>query len=312
MKSEGKTSKAPLTESFGRWANLKIVLLALFGAHRRPGRRLVHGPVLRAVLPDADAQGRRRRRRTCSSRSRSSLGDAVLHRVRLALGPDRPQADHHGGCLLAALTYFPIFKALTHYANPALARRRPASPGGRHGRPGRLLVPVRPDRQAEVHQLLRRREGRARQDGRPVQQRSGAGGHGGVGAGRRRRSSRASPATELPAAEFKAKAAEFDKALGAALTAAGYPAKADPSQVNKPMVVLLLLDPRDLRDDGLRADRGVAGRAVPDPHPLHVDVAAVPHRQRLVRRLPARRSRSRWSPRRATSTSASGTRSSSR
>ena len=31
MKAQGKTSKAPLTESFGRWKNLKIVILALFG-----------------------------------------------------------------------------------------------------------------------------------------------------------------------------------------------------------------------------------------------------------------------------------------
>ena len=31
MKAEGKTSKAPLTESFGHWKNLKIVILALFG-----------------------------------------------------------------------------------------------------------------------------------------------------------------------------------------------------------------------------------------------------------------------------------------
>src|SRR6188508_1644656 len=31
MKEEGKTSKAPLSESFGQWKNLKIVLLALFG-----------------------------------------------------------------------------------------------------------------------------------------------------------------------------------------------------------------------------------------------------------------------------------------
>jgi MFS family permease len=31
MKSEGKVSKAPLTESFGQWSNMKIVLLALFG-----------------------------------------------------------------------------------------------------------------------------------------------------------------------------------------------------------------------------------------------------------------------------------------
>ena len=31
MKAEGKTSKAPLTESFGQWKNLKIVILALVG-----------------------------------------------------------------------------------------------------------------------------------------------------------------------------------------------------------------------------------------------------------------------------------------
>ena len=31
MQDEGKTSKAPLRESFGRWKNLRLVLLALFG-----------------------------------------------------------------------------------------------------------------------------------------------------------------------------------------------------------------------------------------------------------------------------------------
>ena len=41
---------------------------------------------------------------------------------------------------------------------------------------------------------------------------------------------------------------------------------------------------RDSRDDGLRPDRRDAGRTVPDPHPLHLHVAALSHRQRLVRR----------------------------
>ena len=40
----------------------------------------------------------------------------------------------------------------------------------------------------------------------------------------------------------------------------------------------------DLRDDGLRPDRRDPGRDVPDPHPLHRHVAALPHRQWLVRR----------------------------
>ena len=40
----------------------------------------------------------------------------------------------------------------------------------------------------------------------------------------------------------------------------------------------------DLRDDGLRSDRSVPGRVVPDQDSLHLHVAALPHRQRLVRR----------------------------
>jgi MFS family permease len=62
MKAEGTTSKAPLKEAFGKWPNLKLVLIALFGARRRPGGGLVHRPVLRAVLPRADAEGGRRHR----------------------------------------------------------------------------------------------------------------------------------------------------------------------------------------------------------------------------------------------------------
>jgi hypothetical protein len=72
--------------------------------------------------------------------------------------------------------------------------------------------------------------------------------------------------------------------LAATLKAAGAPATADKAQVNWGMTLLILFVMVHLRDDGATADRGVPGRAVPDQDPLHVDVAAVPHRQRLVRR----------------------------
>src|SRR3546814_12010273 len=42
-----------------------------------------------------------------------------------------------------------------------------------------------------------------------------------------------------------------------------------------------------VRDDGLRTDRRVAGGNVPDQDPLHLAEPPVPHRQRLVRRLPS-------------------------
>ena len=56
MKAEGKGSTSPLTESFLRYPNNKYVLLALARRDDGPGRRLVHRPVLRAVLPHRPAE----------------------------------------------------------------------------------------------------------------------------------------------------------------------------------------------------------------------------------------------------------------
>jgi MFS family permease len=87
---------------------------------RRPGRGLVHGPVLCAVLPDAGAEGRRRHRQHHGRRSLligtpffivfGTLSDKIGRKPIIM-----------AGCLLAALTYFPVFKALTKAANPDLA-----------------------------------------------------------------------------------------------------------------------------------------------------------------------------------------------
>ncbi len=49
------------------------------------------------------------------------------------------------GFLLAALTYFPIFKAITHYANPGAGSGSGGVAGDRHRRPERMLVPVQAD-----------------------------------------------------------------------------------------------------------------------------------------------------------------------
>ena len=96
IKAEGKSSKTPLREAFGRWENAKIAHLRPARRHRRPGGGLVHGPVLRPVLPHPDAEarchdGQHRDRRVARDRH------AVLHLLRLAVGQDRPQADHPGG-----------------------------------------------------------------------------------------------------------------------------------------------------------------------------------------------------------------------
>ena len=58
------------------------------------------------------------------------------------------------------------------------------------------------------------------------------------------------------------------KAIAAAMKAHGYPAGADPNDINYAMTVILLRDPGRLRHHGVRADRRLAGGDVPDPHPL--------------------------------------------
>ena len=126
MKDEGKTSKAPLSESFGRWGNLKFVLLALFGLVAGQGVVWYSGQFyalffLTGVLKvDASTAN-------------------ILIAVSLLLGTPffvvfGTLSDKIGrkpiimaGLLLAVLTYFPLFKALTAAANPELAAAQAAS-----------------------------------------------------------------------------------------------------------------------------------------------------------------------------------------
>ncbi len=121
MKSEGKTSKAPLTESFGQWKNMKIVMLALFGLVAGQGVVWYSGQFyalffLTSVLKVDNSTAN------------------ILVAVALLLGTPffvvfGTLSDKIGrkpiimaGLLLAIVTYFPLFKALTNAANPDLAK----------------------------------------------------------------------------------------------------------------------------------------------------------------------------------------------
>ena len=82
LKAEGKTSKAPIRDSYGTAERWKVFLhRAALRSDGRAGRRLVHRPVLRALLPPDDSQGSARRLYNLVVRSACS-GHAVLHRVR--------------------------------------------------------------------------------------------------------------------------------------------------------------------------------------------------------------------------------------
>ncbi len=120
LKAQGRHSRAPLTESFGRWGNLKLVLLALFGATAGQGVVWYTGQFYALFFLQ----------NTLKLDFRLSY---TLIAVALVIGTPffilfGRLSDRIGrkpimvaGCLLAALTYIPLFNALTHYANPALA-----------------------------------------------------------------------------------------------------------------------------------------------------------------------------------------------
>jgi MFS family permease len=126
MKDEGKTSKAPLTESFGQWKNLKIVALALFGLVMGQGVVWYSGQFYALFF-------------LTSSLKVDNATANILIAASLLIGTPffvvfGTLSDKIGrkpiilaGMLLAVLTYFPIFKAITESANPDLAKAQATS-----------------------------------------------------------------------------------------------------------------------------------------------------------------------------------------
>ncbi len=135
MKEEGKGSKAPLTEAFGQWRNAKIALLALFGAV--VGQALVwySGPVLRAVLPAEHSEDRRPVGKPDGCRLAPSR-HRLFRLLRLAVGQDRPQADHHGGPPACHAHLLPAVQGDYWAGNPALAGSAAERSRHRHRGPG--------------------------------------------------------------------------------------------------------------------------------------------------------------------------------
>lgn len=119
MKAEGKGSKAPLTDSFLRYPNNKYVFLALFGATAGQGVVWYTGQFYALFF-------------LIITLKLDYLTTYALIGASLLLGTPffiffGWLSDKIGrlkiimaGCLLAAITYFPLFAGLTHYVNPAL------------------------------------------------------------------------------------------------------------------------------------------------------------------------------------------------
>src|SRR5450755_1504238 len=126
MKEEGRTSKAPLTESFGRWSNGKIVLLALLGLTAGQGVVWYSGQFYALFFLTAQLKVE-------PTSAQLMIGASLLLGTPffIVFGTLSDKIGRKpiimAGCLLAALTFFPLFGALTQAANPALAEAQAKS-----------------------------------------------------------------------------------------------------------------------------------------------------------------------------------------
>ncbi len=232
MKAQGKTSKAPLTESFARWGNAQLVLKALFGATAGQGVVWYAGQFYALYFLST----------TLKLDYESTY---LLIAAALILGApflilfgwlsDRIGRKYLmlAGCLLAVLTYQPIFHGLTRAANPALAEAMARTPVVLHTAEYRGPVTLT---------LKAVRDAAGKIVG--LKQASSE-----TGQARNYLNSRGIPFMLAPADETAALVLSvggtavkgFDaKAYEAALAPAGYPKAADPARIDRVGVIALL------------------------------------------------------------------------
>ncbi len=238
MKAEGKQSKAPLTESFARWGNLKLVLLALFGA--TAGQAVVwycgqfYAMYFLGSTLKIDAT-------TTQLMIAAALLIGTPFFVVFGWLSDKigRKPVVLAGCLLAALTYFPIFKGITHYGNPAIEAASVTAPVQVRADPAGCSVQIDLIGKKVFTSSCDVAKSYLAKRGVPYVNVAGAPGTPAVVS----IGGKEFPSFEgaaLSKADFTARSKAFGDNVGKALADAGYPAKADPAQTNTPMLVLLL------------------------------------------------------------------------
>jgi MFS family permease len=238
MKAEGKTSKAPLSESFGQWKNLKIVILALVGLTAGQAVVWYSGQfyalffLTQALKVDAATAN-------------------IYVAISLLIGTPffiifGSLSDKIGrkpiimaGCLLAVVTYFPVFTALTKAANPDLAAAQAKNKVIVTADPNECSFQFNPTGTAKFTSscdIAKQVLAGASVSYDNVE--APAGTVASIKIGQTAIPSYASKG--LSADDAKKKDAEFKKAVADDLKAAGYPAKADMAKVDTVMVVAIL------------------------------------------------------------------------
>jgi MFS family permease len=244
MVAEGTRSKTPVRESFGVWSNLRLVLLVLFGA--TAGMTVLwYGGQFYALFFLLQVL-------KLDPQSANLLMAAALILGAPLLVVAGALSDRVGrkrvflcGCVLGAATYFPVFHAITHYANPAIeqaTRHAPVTVISDASDCGFQFDPV--GRKRFVHSCDVAKAELARAGIPYTNQAATAGSLTIVRIGSAASAADVIDSFEgerMDAAQFKAASSRFASELRRALDRAGYPLKADPQRVNYPMLLLMLL-----------------------------------------------------------------------
>ena len=239
MKAQGAGSKAPLKEAFGRWVNLKVVIIALLGAVMGQAVVWYTGQFYALFFLE---------------RMLRVDGATTNVLIVIALALATPfflffgwLSDKIGrkpiilaGCLLAVLTYFPLFESLTRYANPALYAAQTSAPVSVIADPNECSFqfdPIGKNRfdstSCDIAKSFLAKAG--------VTYRRVDAGPGTVAQIRLGSNTLTAPDPKILAGKpLKAAIADFQSGAKSALKGLGYPDKANPATINKPMVILIL------------------------------------------------------------------------
>lgn len=238
IKADGTSSKQPIKDSFGKWSNLKIVLLALFGLAAGQAVIWYTGQFYALFFLT----------KTLSIEPNTAN---VMLAMALLLGTPffvvfGALSDRIGrkpiimaGCLIAIVAYFPIFKGLTHFANPSLERAQATAPVTVVADPATCSFQFNPVGVSSFKSscdILK-----AFMASNSVNYTNEAAPAGTLAKVRIGDDEFLSfEGQHLNRASFAASSKELKKTLTDAIRAHGYPAKADPSEINYIMIVLLL------------------------------------------------------------------------
>jgi MFS family permease len=239
MRKAGTTSKAPLTEAFGRWGNLKIVLICLLGAVMGQAVVWYAGQFYALFFLERmlRVDGATTNILTAIALALATPGFIFFGWLSDRIGR---KPIIMAGCLLAVLTYFPLFHALTRYANPALFAAQASSPVTVVADPGECSFQFDPigknkfdSTSCDIAKSFLAKAGVSYQRidapaGQVAEIRSGA------------TTLTAPDPRVLTGADRKAAIAAFQGKVKTTLSAAGYPDKADPAGIDRPMVTLIL------------------------------------------------------------------------